>query len=221
MTFRADQLRESERDLATAASKIEAERTRPNSHEIEKVASVRPTRTRQHQQPFVPLAPSTDHVPLHRPSIRPRRSSPLEVLHAAGRHDQAATVFSQALERYERKGNVAQADQVRDRQVALRDADGSRRLDGARPANLKSSQPAEGSLPHTGPGQGGQSRPWMTASEDRVEPDHQAGQHVLSVQAWRVLWQRARRPVFRSTGQEAALAQPVCLSQIGSMGLSI
>ena len=48
-----------------------------------------------------------------------------EVLLAAGRHHQADTVFSQALERYERKGNLAQADQVRDRQAALSNAERS------------------------------------------------------------------------------------------------
>ncbi len=42
-----------------------------------------------------------------------------EVLHAAGQSDEAAATLGQALERYERKHNRAQAGQVRDRLAAL------------------------------------------------------------------------------------------------------
>jgi tetratricopeptide (TPR) repeat protein len=45
-----------------------------------------------------------------------------EVLHAAGRPDEAAAALEQALERYERKKNLAMAAQVRDRVAKLRDA---------------------------------------------------------------------------------------------------
>jgi class 3 adenylate cyclase len=45
-----------------------------------------------------------------------------EVLHAAGRSDEAAAALEQALERYERKENLAMAAQVRDRVAKLRDA---------------------------------------------------------------------------------------------------
>ena len=42
-----------------------------------------------------------------------------EVLHGAGRSDEAQAVLAQALERYERKRNLARAAQVRDRVTAL------------------------------------------------------------------------------------------------------
>jgi len=45
-----------------------------------------------------------------------------EVLHAAGRADEAEAALAQALERYERKHNLAQAAQVRDRLAELQDA---------------------------------------------------------------------------------------------------
>jgi class 3 adenylate cyclase/tetratricopeptide (TPR) repeat protein len=45
-----------------------------------------------------------------------------EVLHAAGRTDEAGAALAQALERYERKHNLAQAAQVRDRLAELQDA---------------------------------------------------------------------------------------------------
>ena len=45
-----------------------------------------------------------------------------EVLHAAGRSDEAAAALAQALERYERKKNLAMAAQVRDRLAELQDA---------------------------------------------------------------------------------------------------
>jgi thioredoxin-like negative regulator of GroEL len=45
-----------------------------------------------------------------------------EVLHAAGRSDEAGAALAQALQRYEQKKNHAQAAQVRDRLVKLRDA---------------------------------------------------------------------------------------------------
>jgi class 3 adenylate cyclase/tetratricopeptide (TPR) repeat protein len=45
-----------------------------------------------------------------------------EVLHAAGRRDEAAAALGQALERYERKKNLAMTAQVRDRLVELHDA---------------------------------------------------------------------------------------------------
>ena len=45
-----------------------------------------------------------------------------EVLHAAGRADEADATFAEALERYERKENFAQAAQVRDRLAELNDA---------------------------------------------------------------------------------------------------
>jgi len=41
------------------------------------------------------------------------------VLHAAGRTDEATTTLEQALDRYERKKNLAMAAQVRDRLVAV------------------------------------------------------------------------------------------------------
>ena len=41
-----------------------------------------------------------------------------EVLHAAGQSDEAAATLAQALERYERKHNLARAAQVRDRLAA-------------------------------------------------------------------------------------------------------
>ena len=41
-----------------------------------------------------------------------------EVLHAAGRDEEAEAAFAQALERYERKHNFAQAAQVRERSPA-------------------------------------------------------------------------------------------------------
>ena len=44
-----------------------------------------------------------------------------QVLHAAGRSDEAAAALAQALERYERKRNLAIAAQVRDRLAELRD----------------------------------------------------------------------------------------------------
>ena len=44
-----------------------------------------------------------------------------EVLHAAGRSDEAAATLGQALERYERKNNLAMAAQVRDRLAELQD----------------------------------------------------------------------------------------------------
>ena len=44
-----------------------------------------------------------------------------EVLHAAGQSDEAAATLGQALERYERKHNRAQAGQVRDRLAELKD----------------------------------------------------------------------------------------------------
>ncbi len=44
-----------------------------------------------------------------------------EVLHAAGRSDEADATLTQALERYERKMNLAQAAQTRDRLAELRD----------------------------------------------------------------------------------------------------
>ena len=43
-----------------------------------------------------------------------------EVLHAAGRGDEAAGAFAQALERYERKHDLAHAAQVRDRLEEVR-----------------------------------------------------------------------------------------------------
>jgi tetratricopeptide (TPR) repeat protein len=45
-----------------------------------------------------------------------------EVLLAAGRADEADATFGEALERYERKQNFAQAAQVRDRLTELNDA---------------------------------------------------------------------------------------------------
>ena len=45
-----------------------------------------------------------------------------QVLQAAGRRDEAAAAFEQALERYERKRNLPMAEQVRARLAALRDA---------------------------------------------------------------------------------------------------
>ena len=45
-----------------------------------------------------------------------------EVLHAAGRSDEAAATLGQALERYEQKKNLAMAAQVRDRLAELQDA---------------------------------------------------------------------------------------------------
>ena len=42
-----------------------------------------------------------------------------EVLHAAGQDDEAEATFVQALERYDRRRNLAQATQVRDRMAAL------------------------------------------------------------------------------------------------------
>ncbi len=45
-----------------------------------------------------------------------------EVLHAAGRSDEAEAALAQALERYERKKNLAMAAQVRDRLAELHDA---------------------------------------------------------------------------------------------------
>ncbi len=45
-----------------------------------------------------------------------------EVLHAAGRSDEAEAALAQALERYERKQNLAMAAQVRDRLAKLQDA---------------------------------------------------------------------------------------------------
>ena len=45
-----------------------------------------------------------------------------EVLHAARRTPEAASTLAQALERYERKHNLAQAAQVRDRLAELRAA---------------------------------------------------------------------------------------------------
>ena len=42
-----------------------------------------------------------------------------EVLHAAGRDDEATTTLRHALERYERKMNLAQAGQTRERLAAL------------------------------------------------------------------------------------------------------
>ncbi len=43
-----------------------------------------------------------------------------EVLHAAGRSDEAAATLEQALERYERKKNLPMAAQVRERLAARR-----------------------------------------------------------------------------------------------------
>ena len=45
-----------------------------------------------------------------------------EVLHAAGRSDEAAAALAQALERYEQKNNLAMSAQVRDRLAELQDA---------------------------------------------------------------------------------------------------
>ena len=45
-----------------------------------------------------------------------------EVLRAAGRSDEAAAALAQALERYERKHNLAQAAQVRDRLAEFKNA---------------------------------------------------------------------------------------------------
>ena len=45
-----------------------------------------------------------------------------EVLHAAGRSDEARAALEQALERYERKKNLAMAAQVRDRLAELQPA---------------------------------------------------------------------------------------------------
>jgi tetratricopeptide (TPR) repeat protein len=45
-----------------------------------------------------------------------------EVLHAAGRGNEAASTLGQALERYERKMNLAQAAQVRERLAELQDS---------------------------------------------------------------------------------------------------
>jgi Flp pilus assembly protein TadD len=47
-----------------------------------------------------------------------------EVLHAAGRDDEAEATFAQALERYERRRNLAQGTQVRDRVAALNASEG-------------------------------------------------------------------------------------------------
>ena len=44
-----------------------------------------------------------------------------QVLHAAGCSDEAAATFEQALERYERKKNLAMAGQVHERLSTLRD----------------------------------------------------------------------------------------------------
>ena len=44
-----------------------------------------------------------------------------EVLHAAGRSDEAAAALGQALERYEQKKNLAMSAQVRDRLAELQD----------------------------------------------------------------------------------------------------
>jgi hypothetical protein len=44
-----------------------------------------------------------------------------EVLHTAGRTDEAAAALEQALDRYERKKNLALAEQVRSRLEALRE----------------------------------------------------------------------------------------------------
>jgi len=44
-----------------------------------------------------------------------------EVLHAAGRRDEAEATLTRALERYERKMNLAQAAQTRARLAELRD----------------------------------------------------------------------------------------------------
>jgi tetratricopeptide (TPR) repeat protein len=46
----------------------------------------------------------------------------LEVLHAAGRSDEAAAAFAQALERYQQRNNLAMAAQVRERLAELRGA---------------------------------------------------------------------------------------------------
>ena len=48
-----------------------------------------------------------------------------EVLHSAGRSDEAAATLAQALERYERKNNLAMATQVRDRLAELEDRERS------------------------------------------------------------------------------------------------
>jgi tetratricopeptide (TPR) repeat protein len=45
-----------------------------------------------------------------------------EVLHAAGRSDEAAAAFAQALERYQQRNNLAMAAQVRERLAELRGA---------------------------------------------------------------------------------------------------
>ena len=45
-----------------------------------------------------------------------------EVLHAAGRSDEAAATLAQALERYQQKNNLAMSAQVRDRLAELQHA---------------------------------------------------------------------------------------------------
>jgi ATP/maltotriose-dependent transcriptional regulator MalT len=47
-----------------------------------------------------------------------------EVLHAAGRDEEAAAALAKALERYERKHNLPMARQVRERLADLQVADG-------------------------------------------------------------------------------------------------
>ena len=53
--------------------------------------------------------------------MRERSADLAEVLHAAGRSDEAEATLTQALERYERKMNLAQAAQTRDRLAELLD----------------------------------------------------------------------------------------------------
>ena len=48
-----------------------------------------------------------------------------EVLHAAGRRDEATSALEQALERYRRKKNLSGATQVRARLAALHEAPAS------------------------------------------------------------------------------------------------
>jgi hypothetical protein len=59
--------------------------------------------------------------PDHQPE-QPARCDLAEVLHTAGRADEAAATLSQALELYERKMNLAQAAQTRNRLAELRAA---------------------------------------------------------------------------------------------------
>lgn len=118
------QARPPRRGRTTRPTRLRTRRARRRQHP-DALAAGAGTR----RQPPRPAQPRRAARPRGRRGQRTNRRAQLEgdalsdlaeVLHAAGRTDEAVAVLDQALDRYDRKRNLAQAAETRDRLVALR-----------------------------------------------------------------------------------------------------